>query len=239
LGRFLSVDPVLDLKKAMLTPQSWNRYTYADNSPLRNIDPDGRKSRDIIVVPVTIVLATQDKSLQQRVQRSLAQAQSFFARADIHFSVKRVQGNVSWEGSALIGTVATSTGSTGIGEFLKNTRGLVVMVGDDGNFAGLRGGTQGLGGPTAVGTDVKESTLSDELAHALGNVAPGVEALSKADPLLGGFYQWIANAITDGLTDVQEGRVAIGLGLQSTYKQMLRNTAEQVVCTGADSPCNE
>lgn len=39
LGRFLSVDPVLgDPDK----PQSWNRYAYALNNPLRYIDPDGR-----------------------------------------------------------------------------------------------------------------------------------------------------------------------------------------------------
>jgi RHS repeat-associated protein len=42
LGRFLSVDPSLDLKRALTNPQSWNRYSYALNSPLNYTDPTGR-----------------------------------------------------------------------------------------------------------------------------------------------------------------------------------------------------
>jgi RHS repeat-associated protein len=41
-GRFLSVDPVLDLKQAMKNPQGWNRYTYVFNNPLRFTDPTGK-----------------------------------------------------------------------------------------------------------------------------------------------------------------------------------------------------
>jgi hypothetical protein len=42
-GRFLSVDPVLgDLHQ----PQTWNRYTYTSNNPLRYADPDGRCAVD-------------------------------------------------------------------------------------------------------------------------------------------------------------------------------------------------
>lgn len=41
LGRFLSVDPVRNDRLA--TPQAWNRYSYALNSPILRIDPDGRK----------------------------------------------------------------------------------------------------------------------------------------------------------------------------------------------------
>jgi len=41
-GRFLSIDPVLDLKKAQHQPQGWNRYSYAYNNPTTYVDPDGR-----------------------------------------------------------------------------------------------------------------------------------------------------------------------------------------------------
>lgn len=41
-GRFLSVDPVLDLKQAMKNPQGWNRYAYVLNNPLRFTDPTGK-----------------------------------------------------------------------------------------------------------------------------------------------------------------------------------------------------
>jgi len=46
MGRFLSVDPVIDAKAALRVPQSWNRYAYVQNEPLRYIDPDGRQTED-------------------------------------------------------------------------------------------------------------------------------------------------------------------------------------------------
>jgi hypothetical protein len=42
LGRFLSVDPVLDLKKTIPNPQMWNRYAYVLNNPVRFTDPTGK-----------------------------------------------------------------------------------------------------------------------------------------------------------------------------------------------------
>jgi len=41
---FLSVDPVLDVKGAMKTPQGWNRYTYVRNNPVHFVDPTGREA---------------------------------------------------------------------------------------------------------------------------------------------------------------------------------------------------
>jgi RHS repeat-associated protein len=43
MGRFLSVDPVLDIKQATKNPQGWNRYAYVLNNPLRFTDPTGRQ----------------------------------------------------------------------------------------------------------------------------------------------------------------------------------------------------
>ena len=37
IGRFLSVDPIMDLTD----PQQWHGYTYANNNPTTNSDPDG------------------------------------------------------------------------------------------------------------------------------------------------------------------------------------------------------
>jgi RHS repeat-associated protein len=43
-GRFLSVDPgPSDLRR----PQTWNRYVYAENNPVKNNDPDGRLSNPV------------------------------------------------------------------------------------------------------------------------------------------------------------------------------------------------
>jgi RHS repeat-associated protein len=42
VGRFLSVDPLLDQKFAVVTPQGWNQYAYVRNNPLRFGDPTGK-----------------------------------------------------------------------------------------------------------------------------------------------------------------------------------------------------
>jgi RHS repeat-associated protein len=41
-GRFLSVDPYLDIAEALHEPQVWNRYVYVTNNPLKFTDDDGR-----------------------------------------------------------------------------------------------------------------------------------------------------------------------------------------------------
>jgi RHS repeat-associated protein len=42
MGRFLSVDPHLDIETALREPQQWNRYSYVVNNPLKYTDPDGK-----------------------------------------------------------------------------------------------------------------------------------------------------------------------------------------------------
>lgn len=41
-GRFTTVDPLLEVEKALVDPQQWNRYAYVRNNPFRFVDPDGR-----------------------------------------------------------------------------------------------------------------------------------------------------------------------------------------------------
>ncbi|HEV7767309.1 MAG TPA: RHS repeat-associated core domain-containing protein [Thermoanaerobaculia bacterium] len=51
LGRFLSVDPAKESIDPN-QPQTWNRYTYAGNNPLRYVDPDGRAKTEWFVKTV-------------------------------------------------------------------------------------------------------------------------------------------------------------------------------------------
>jgi len=41
-ARFLSADPVLQVKQASQSPQGWNRYSYVRNNPINAIDPTGK-----------------------------------------------------------------------------------------------------------------------------------------------------------------------------------------------------
>jgi len=54
LGRFLSVDPELDLKKTPPSPQRWNRYSYVTNNPVGKLDPNGKADTDLTCVPADI-----------------------------------------------------------------------------------------------------------------------------------------------------------------------------------------
>jgi RHS repeat-associated protein len=42
MGRFMSVDPTLDIEKTIHEPQAWNRYAYVTNNPLKYADSDGK-----------------------------------------------------------------------------------------------------------------------------------------------------------------------------------------------------
>lgn len=52
LGRFLSIDPK-DRYRAMRTPQRWNHYAYALNSPIGYTDPNGKEEEAFLVVTGT------------------------------------------------------------------------------------------------------------------------------------------------------------------------------------------
>lgn len=45
-GRFLSIDPQLDVRRTSRKPQGWNRYAYVRNGPLGAVDPTGRYQCD-------------------------------------------------------------------------------------------------------------------------------------------------------------------------------------------------
>jgi hypothetical protein len=76
LGRFLSVDPVLDREKALKEPQRWNRYSYVINNPLRFRDPDGRQMKPTCDIekcpppPVETVLRLTPKNIEQQIKNA-------------------------------------------------------------------------------------------------------------------------------------------------------------------------
>jgi RHS repeat-associated protein len=58
-GRFTSVDPLLESADPS-NPQSWNRYTYALNNPLRYVDRDGQIPVETVVDVASLGMSLRD-----------------------------------------------------------------------------------------------------------------------------------------------------------------------------------
>jgi RHS repeat-associated protein len=52
LGRFLSVDP---MDGSAHKPQSWNRYTYVEDNPMKFTDADGRQASITVIAPQPVI----------------------------------------------------------------------------------------------------------------------------------------------------------------------------------------
>jgi hypothetical protein len=186
-----------------------------------------------ITVRINLVYATENPRLRARTEAAVQRARHFYANAGIGFQVNRYQGSFATSGGDISGRV----GSQDFGEFLKSHGGLTVIVGGEGWFGTITGGTIGVFGPSFIGGRSDELTLSDELAHALGNVIPGGKAIAEFDYFLGMLYHTGANVATDTFMDIQETRAQFGLGIQWTYARLLRENAQLVACMDDRARC--
>jgi RHS repeat-associated protein len=78
LGRFTSVDPIMESAKSA-TPQTWNRFVYVVNNPLKFVDPTGLSGTpwDLLTKKEQKLIATRldiDQNLRGRARRSAAKA---------------------------------------------------------------------------------------------------------------------------------------------------------------------
>ena len=81
LGRFLSVDPVLNFENAAHNPQGWDRYSYVLNNPIGRVDPDGRADKVPQLDNVQLVLTDPNDHIglfspQQRMDAIAASARA-------------------------------------------------------------------------------------------------------------------------------------------------------------------
>jgi RHS repeat-associated protein len=93
VGRFLSVDPVLDGKSVLTRPQGWNRYSYVRNNPLLLIDPSGRNA----VVSCTednqcVVTATVQAVRDPNDAAAVATAADFKKNAEAYWNHQHLSG---------------------------------------------------------------------------------------------------------------------------------------------------
>jgi RHS repeat-associated protein len=107
-GRFTSPDPLMASARAS-NPQTWNRYTYALNSPLRYVDPDGldvpascaEDKRCQIVVKVNVIYDNTvnngkgftDQQKKDFEKNQLARAQKDFGNSNIKLDFSYTQGS--------------------------------------------------------------------------------------------------------------------------------------------------
>jgi RHS repeat-associated protein len=66
-ARFLGFDPGSSARPA--APQSWNKYVYANNNPIKNLDPDGRESRAALTLDQDIKAVLDGKMSSQEFQQ--------------------------------------------------------------------------------------------------------------------------------------------------------------------------
>ena len=66
-GRFTSVDPLLSSAK-VFTPQSWNRYAFCWNNPLRFIDPDGEELKVLDDKALEYVRKTLPENIRSKIK---------------------------------------------------------------------------------------------------------------------------------------------------------------------------
>ncbi|MCP4219593.1 MAG: RHS repeat-associated core domain-containing protein, partial [bacterium] len=50
--RFISVDPIINKKEALINPQMWNLYAYCRNNPVSYVDPAGRVA--FLAIPAVV-----------------------------------------------------------------------------------------------------------------------------------------------------------------------------------------
>jgi RHS repeat-associated protein len=168
-GRFTSPDPLMESADPAF-PQTWNRYAYGLNNPLRFIDPSGmeaisvedcQKNPDCVTVKLNVVYDKNAQSFdqkgnvlpeyQKKVDEQIAKAKDEYGNALISFDVSF--------GTGAIGTKGAVTG------VVKD--GLNVLVTDSRNtFVGGKSGESGGFAVTFLNAGRSDSgTLAHEIAH--------------------------------------------------------------------------
>jgi RHS repeat-associated protein len=203
-GRFLAVDPEQSSRRPM-RPQTWNRYSYARNNPISLIDPDGRAEK-LAVLHLRVTIYYDNNTVNEQrlfgrgplrdvVERSIPRARSLYGAAGIALDVQRVSVNMNTLAGADNYSIVTPSSETHLMDVAGPANGLWVFVSNNFSWTGK---TQGVGGPTLIGSGADSRTLMDDPGHALGNV-------TAVNDLLG-----VGNAVADVRLVVQESFVHNG-----------------------------
>jgi len=201
-GRFLSPDPLMASAKVW-DPQTWNRYTYGRNNPLRMIDPTGlaevtaaqcAKDKACVTVNVNVIYdknanggeGLTDKQKASFEKNQLQNAKDQYGNADVHLNVTYTSGEIDSKG----GLTGMDKGALNV--FVTDTGGPASA--DNGGYARSRINVN--------------STNNDDLAHEMAHqfmgdmTSPLGRMLSKDTSGIGRF---VDNMFTDITND--SGRI--------------------------------
>jgi len=184
-GRFTGADPAL-FPHDITDPQSWNKYVYTRNNPLRYVDPDGADWQDVLKGVVN-AFASNNVAGAGRISDSNGD-----------FKTGQAIGDAI---STVTGAVETAIGSGGeaLGIGLDAT-GVGAVLGVPLNVAAA-----GLIVHGATTTGVSGVHLAQDANEAISSGSPRTKPEEIADQIEGGGYQVKPNEKGPG----QEGNITI------------------------------
>ena len=198
MGRFMTPDPLMASAKVW-NPQTWNRYTYALNNPLKYMDPTGMnevtadqcaKDKNCVTVKVNVIYdqnANDGKGLTDKQKADfekgqLQNAKDQYGNADIHLDVTYASGEINSKGNL-----------TGVEKGALN-----VFVTDSGDAASAYSGGYAISQINVRSTNRED--LPHEMAHHfMGDMSSLLGRTLAKDPT--GISVAFDNAFTDVTND--------------------------------------
>jgi RHS repeat-associated protein len=191
-GRFLSVDPVLDIKRSIREPQSWNRYSYVVNNPINRTDPDGR---------------VDEGQYMERLFREQQMVGEGKVTEEQYWTRRKGEGVGTLVGVAAVGVALGGPPAwQAAGQFLFRHLGATMLTmslfggGAAATHQSLQRAAQG-GGPTVqVVTNLTQSPAANRgLSAAVGEGAQALANAARSGPGVRTFVANIPQALIKGL----------------------------------------
>lgn len=184
LGRFVSADPFVDDAS---DSQSYNRYSYVNNSPLVYTDPSGFiKFKDILKIAAVVVAA------------------AFKAGTALYLS-GGVTGLATGATLTFANAMSALVGSGGLGMSLGGAIAAGAGAGFASGFAGslLNGGS--------LGDAFKAGAMGAVVGAVSGGIAHGIGTFAQNNAWFEGLPQWASHGVAQGgLAEVQGGKFQHG-----------------------------
>jgi RHS repeat-associated protein len=166
-GRFTSPDPLMASAKAS-NPQTWNRYSYTLNNPLRFVDPDGldvpedcaRDANCTIVVKVNVIYdKTANRGRGLTAEQKSAFTSDQIARAQKAYGTSNIKLDVSYTAGTYTVDSRGESHFTGLSADALN-----IMV-STGTPSGKAGASSLAGGMPLTVININEANVYDIPLH--------------------------------------------------------------------------